>query len=52
MPGITGVELRTLGAYGSIFETTVKFNCWDSHQLNELELLYMRPGYSVLLEWG
>jgi hypothetical protein len=52
MPGITGVELRTLGAYGSIFETTVKFNCWDSHQLNELELLYMRPGYSILLEWG
>jgi hypothetical protein len=52
MPGITGVELRTLGAYGSIFETTVKFNCWDTHQLNELELLYMRPGYSVLLEWG
>jgi hypothetical protein len=52
MPGITGVELRTLGAYGSIFETTVRFNCWDTHQLNELELLYMRPGYSVLLEWG
>lgn len=52
MPGITGVELRTLGAYGSIFETTVRFNCWDTHQLNELELLFMRPGYSVLLEWG
>jgi len=52
MPGITGVNLHTIGAYGSLFETTVKYYAWDIHQLNELELLFMRPGYSVLLEWG
>ena len=52
MPGITDVRLRTIGAYGSLFETTVNFHAWDTHQLNELELLFMRPGYSVLLEWG
>jgi len=52
MPGITSVSLRTKAAYGSLFETTVNFQAWDTHQLNELEVLFMRPGYSVLLEWG
>jgi hypothetical protein len=52
MPGITEMSLRTIGAYGSLFETTVKFYAWDINQLNELEILFMRPGYSVLLEWG
>ena len=52
MPGITSVNLHTVGAYGSIFETTVKFYAWDTKQLNDLEILFMRPGYSVLLEWG
>jgi predicted chitinase len=33
-------------------EATVNFVCWDIRQLEELELLYMRPNYSVLLEWG
>lgn len=52
MPGITGVEMKTINAYGSVYESTVKFYAWDTHQLNELEILFMRPGYSVLLEWG
>ena len=30
----------------------VKFQCWDIKQLEDLELLYMRPGYTVLVEWG
>jgi hypothetical protein len=52
MPGITSVRLNTVSAYGSLFETNVSFYAWDNHQLNELEILFMRPGYSVLLEWG
>jgi len=52
MPGITGIEVKNKGAYGSLREITVSFNCWDIKQLEELELLYMRPGYSVLVEWG
>jgi len=52
MPGITNVEIRSKGAYGSLREATVNFQCWDIHQLEDLELLYMRPGYTVLLEWG
>ena len=52
MPGISSVQVDTKSAYGSLREATVKFYCWDRHQLEELEILFMRPGYSVLLEWG
>jgi hypothetical protein len=52
MPGITGVDVQSKGAYGSLQEATVSFVAWDIKQLEELELLYMRPGYTVLLEFG
>ena len=52
MPGITSININNKSAYGSLREATVKFYAWDKHQLEELELLYMRTGYSVLLEWG
>jgi hypothetical protein len=52
MPGITSIDVKTKSAYGSLMEATVNFVCWDIKQLEELELLYMRPNYSVLLEWG
>ena len=52
MPGITSIQVRSRSAYGSLREVTVNFQCWDIRQLEELELLYMRPGYSVLVEWG
>ena len=52
MPGITGVSVQSKGAYGSLQESTVTFVAWDIRQLEELEILYMRPGYTVLLEFG
>ena len=52
MPGITNVEVKSKSAYGSLREATVSFQCWDVKQLEDLELLYMRPGYTVLVEWG
>jgi len=52
MPGITSVDIKSQGAYGSLRSATVNFQCWDIKQLEDLELLYMRPGYTVLLEWG
>jgi len=52
MPGITSVEVMNKSAYGSLREATINFFCWDRHQLEELEILYMRPGYSCYLEWG
>lgn len=52
MPGITGIEIKSKSAYGSLREIIVNFNAWDIRQLEDLELLYMRFGYSVLIEWG
>lgn len=52
MPGITNISTSTKNAYGSLIEAVISFNCWDIQQLEDLELLYMRPGYTVLLEWG
>ncbi len=52
MPGITGLDINSKTQYGSLREATVKFQCWDMSQLEDLELLYMRPGYTVLVEWG
>jgi hypothetical protein len=52
MPGITSIDVKSKSAYGSLKEVVVNFNAWDIKQLEELELLYMRPGYTVLIEWG
>ncbi len=52
MPGITSVNVLNKSAYGSLREATVQFYAWDKHQLEELEVLYMRTGYTVFLEWG
>jgi predicted chitinase len=52
MPGITNISIQNKGAYGSLRQATVTFQCWDIKQLDILEQLYMRPGYTVLLEWG
>ena len=52
MPGITSLEVKSKSAYGSLREANVSFQCWDIRQLEDLEQLYMRPGYSVLVEWG
>jgi hypothetical protein len=52
MPGITSVSIDNIGAYGSVRKATVNFQCWDIKQLEVLEALYMRPGYTVLLEFG
>jgi hypothetical protein len=52
MPGITSLDVKSKSAYGSLREANVSFQCWDIRQLEELEQLYMRPGYSVLVEWG
>jgi len=52
MPGITSISVKSKTAYGSLREGIINLTCWSVSQLEELELLYMRPGYAVLLEWG
>ena len=52
MPGIIDANIRTKTAYGSLRESQIKFTCHNRRQLEILELLYMRPGFPILLEWG
>jgi len=52
MPGIESISSRSMSAYGSLRETTVKYYAWDLKQLESLNILYMKPGYPVLVEWG
>lgn len=52
MPGITSVSIKSRGAYGSLRDATVKYYAWDLKQLEDLVILFMKPGYPVVLEWG
>jgi len=52
MPGIESIDIKSKSAYGSLREVVVNFKCHNLQQLEDLELLYMRPGYTVLIEWG
>jgi len=52
MPGITSLEVETQNIYGTLRQATVNFVCWDVEQLTELDKLFLRPGFTVLIEWG
>jgi GH24 family phage-related lysozyme (muramidase) len=52
MPGLTSVTVDTKGTLGSLREATINFKVWNMNQLNVIEALYFRLGYSMLLEWG
>ena len=51
-PGITSVNVKHFNRFGSLRSTTVNFVCWTLEQLEIMDVLYMRPGYTVLLEFG
>lgn len=51
MAGITSIESKNRNR-GSIRETTVNIKAYDTRQFNLIDLLYLRLGYTVLLEWG
>jgi hypothetical protein len=52
IPGITDVAIQSLSPNGSLRKVTVKFNVWDIKQLDLMEILYMRPGFTICVEWG
>jgi hypothetical protein len=51
MPGIESIEVKSL-TRGSLKKATVKLVAQNRDQLAILDVLYLRLGYSVLLEWG
>lgn len=52
MPGITGVNIETQGRLGSVRQATINFKCWDKSQLDVIDALYFKLGYTMFLEWG
>lgn len=52
MPGITQFNVESKNTYGTLMQATVNFTIWSREQLEDAELLYFRPGYTALLEWG
>jgi hypothetical protein len=51
MPGIESLEIKSLNR-GSLKKATVKLTAQTRNQLAILDVLYMRLGYTVLIEWG
>ena len=51
-PGITSMDVRSHNQFGSLRTGKVNFQVWSKEDLDACEVLYMRPGMTVLLEWG
>jgi len=52
MPGLTDVAIESQGTLGSLRGATISFKIWTMDQLDVMELLYFRLGYSMFIEWG
>ena len=52
MPGITGLKVAAKNTYGTLLQAEVDFTVWTLEDLERAELLFLRPGYTCLLEWG
>ena len=51
MPGIIDVNIKTENR-GSLKTSTIRVKAWNRVQFEILDLLYLRLGYTVLLEFG
>lgn len=51
MPGIESVDVKNLEK-GSIKRATVKIKAYNKTQFDIIDVLYLRLGYTLLLEWG
>ena len=51
MPGISSADIKALNR-GSLKKATVKLTAHNKQQFDIIDLLYLRLGYTVLLEWG
>jgi|TARA_B110000902_G_C14290715_1_gene580780 hypothetical protein len=51
MPGITGASVKYMNN-GALTKTEIKIKCYSKTQLALIDALYMRPGYTLLLEFG
>jgi hypothetical protein len=51
MPGITSATIKT-ETRGSLKTGTINIKAWNRAQFEIIDILYLRLGYGILLEWG
>lgn len=51
LPGVTDVDIQHLNN-GALTKTTINIKCFSRKQFQLIDVLYLRPGYSLLLEYG
>ena len=51
MAGIISADIKALNR-GSLKKSTVKIKAHNKEQFDAIDVLYMRIGYTVMLEWG
>ena len=52
MPGITSFDIQSYNPYGTLRVANVKFVVHTLEDLDLVEKLFLRPGYSCIVEWG
>lgn len=52
MPGVTMIDISSAGKLGTLQYANVSFTCYDLEQLEIMEALYMKLGFTVIIEWG
>jgi len=52
MPGITSFSIVNEGPYGALRTANIGIKCYNLTQLDIVDTLYMRLGFSVLIEFG
>jgi len=51
MPGITSIQTKYYNN-GALSQATINIKCYSKKQFALVDVLYLRPGYTVLLEFG
>ena len=51
-PGISSITVSNKGDLGTLRRATLNIKCYHETDLLDLEMMYMVPGTSILLEWG
>ena len=52
MPGITSISVVSKGEFGALKESNIKLKVWSREDLDDMDRIYFRVGYSALLEFG
>ena len=52
VPGVSSITVSNKGDLGTLRRATLNIKCYHESDLTNLEMMYMVPGTSILLEWG